>query len=232
MRYVGLVFAAALGLAACGQGAPAAGGGATVFPNLFQTAYRAEATVTSENGHVQPLVMIRDGNKQRLEFESPQGNMAVIINGDTGDQFVITSSGGQTVAVRGGAPGGLSDPGEAWAGDMATTATRTGACSGAGLSGSEWTNTTSGDTACITDDGIILSATHEGRPTWQTTSVQRGPQSPDLFVLPPGVQLMDLSAIMGPAIQAAQGGGEAQTALCEALRGQSVPANVLSRAGC
>ncbi len=79
----------------------------------------------------------------------------------------------------------------------------------------------------MTNDGIILRAQEGDRLTWEATRVQRGPQSDDLFVLPPGVQVMDLGAMMGPA---AAGAGNAQ--VCDALRGAGAPADALARAGC
>jgi hypothetical protein len=125
------------------------------------------------------------------------------------------------------------NPAEQWSADMASTATRTGSCSVAGESGSEWTRTVDEEvnTACVTDDGIILRATENGQTTWETTSVQRGPQSADLFVLPPGVQVMDMSAIAGAAAAAATGGGVTPQ-LCEQMRSAGAPADALSRAGC
>jgi hypothetical protein len=59
----------------------------------------------------------------------------------------------------------------------------------------------------VTDDGIILRATDDERVVWETTSVQRGPQSADLFVLPPGTQVMDLGnmgEMMNQALEAAK----------------------------
>jgi hypothetical protein len=48
---------------------------------------------------------------------------------------------------------------------------------------------------CLTSDGIILKQSRDGTLYWETTSIQRGPQDPSLFVLPPGVQVMDMSAM-------------------------------------
>ncbi len=55
-------------------------------------------------------------------------------------------------------------------------------------------------TACVTNDGIILEAKEGDRITWQTTSVQRGPQAAELFTVPAGVQVIDM-ADMGAAMR-------------------------------
>ena len=229
MRYAALALVSACALAACNPSAPAGGGG---FPDLAGASYRAEANVQSPDGGTMPVVMIRSGNKMRMEIASPQGQMAVINNGETGDSFVLMTSGGQTTAMQMSAID-YKNPAEEWGAEYASTATRTGSCAVAGESGSEWTRETNGEqhTACVTDDGIILRATEDGRTTWETTSVQRGPQSADLFVLPPGVQAVDMSAIAGAAASAAAQGGVTPQ-LCEQMRSAGAPADVLSRAGC
>lgn len=203
MRVAVLALVSACALAACNPSAPSGGGeqdvgspSAGLFPNLFQTAYRAEAVVTDASGATTPMVMIRDGQKLRMEMASPQGQMTIITNGDTGESFMITSAGGQTMAMRTSVD--QQDlPSANWEAELAETATRTGSCSGAGQSGSEWTSQEGGvvSTACVTDDGIILRATEGGRVVWETTRVQRGPQNPALFALPAGVQVMDLGQL-------------------------------------
>lgn len=201
MRVLAIAAISALALGACGQSGAdgqsgAAEGAGGLFPNLFQGAYRAEATVTAE-GQAIPVIMIRDGARQRIEFNSPQGQMVIVNNGDSGENFVLTSAGGRTIAMRSlGVDANLSDPAEAWSGEMGEGATRTGVCAGAGQTGVQWTHAESGDTACVTNDGIILSATENGHTVWETTSVQRGPQNPALFALPAGVQVMDLGNMM------------------------------------
>ncbi len=212
MRKAAFLAVSAALLAACNpsgqsgqEGADASGG---AFPTLNSGAYRAEANVIAEDGQTMPVVMIRDGSKLRMEMSGPQGEMVIITNPDSGEDFVITNAGGQRMAMRmtqAGAP--VSDPAEEWSGDMATNATRTGNCSVAGENGAEWTRTEEGadpQTACVTNDGIILRATDGGRTVWETTSVQRGPQSADLFTLPPGVQVMDLGNL-GAMIERARG---------------------------
>lgn len=203
MRVAVLALVSACALAACNPSAPSGGGeqsasssGGGLFPNLFQTAYRAEAVVTDANGATTPMVMIRDGQKLRMEMASPQGQMTIITNGDTGESYMITTAGGQTMAMR--TTVDQQDlPSANWEDELAETATRTGSCSAAGQSGSEWTSQEGGvvSTACVTDDGIILRATEGGRVVWETTRVQRGPQNPALFTLPAGVQVMDLGQL-------------------------------------
>lgn len=207
MRVIAVALVSALALAACGQRGPAGGeqsadaGAPGMFPNLMAATYRAEASVRDGHGGVIPVVTYRDGRKQRMEFTTGEGSSVIITNGDTGESFVMTNAGGHMMAMRLSAAntGGLKNPAEAWA--DAAAATHTGPCSGAGQSGQEWTRTEGDGTSsvCVTGDGIILTATENGSTVWETTSVQRGPQSADLFVLPPGVQVMDMSNMAGMA---------------------------------
>lgn len=215
MRNVFLALASVCVLAACNPSAPSgeqtadAGGG--LFPDLSRSAYRAEATITSQDGDTMPVVMIRDGRKMRMEVNAAQGASTIITNGDTGESFIITNQGGRTIAIRAaGLNEGLRNPVDEWQGELAQDATRTGNCTAAGESGAEWTKTTQQDgtdTVCVTEDGIILRATDDGRVVWETTSVQRGAQSADLFALPAGVQVMDLGnmgGMLSDAIEAAK----------------------------
>ena len=230
MRFVALALVSACALAACNQNGPAGGG---AFPDLNSASYRAVATVQGPDGNPIPVVMIRSGNKMRMEMASAGGDVAVVSNGEGGENFVLMTRDGQTVAMDMSAID-YSDPAEQWGADYRATATRTGTCSVAGETGSAWSRqeddgTT--NTTCVTNDGIILQATEDGRTTWETTSVQRGAQSADLFVLPPGVQVMDMSGIGGAAANAAVGGGMSPQ-LCEQMRNGGAPADVLARAGC
>jgi hypothetical protein len=229
MRFVALALVSACVLAACNQNGPAGGG---AFPDLNGASYRAEATVQGPDGSSIPVVMIRSGNKMRMEMASAQGDVAVVSNGEGGENFVLMTNAGRTVAMDMSSID-YSNPAEQWGAEYAATATRTGSCSVAGETGSAWSREADGktNTSCVTSDGIILQATEDGRTTWETTSVQRGPQSADLFVLPPGVQVMDMSAIAGAAASAAAGGGMSPQ-LCEQMRNGGAPADVLSRAGC
>jgi hypothetical protein len=203
MRSATLALVSVCVLGACNPSAPPGGAGG-LFPDLTSGSYRAEATVTNEDGSTMPIVLIRDRQKQRMEFNSAQGQSVFIVDGATGEAFSISSVGGQTMAMRMSAQGEqFTDPTREWSADLASTATRTGSCSVAGQSGAEWTRTNEGvaNVVCVTDDGIILRASEGERVVWETTSVQRGPQDASLFTLPPGVQVVDLSDL-GPAMEA------------------------------
>lgn len=218
MRIAALIVGSALALGACNPSAPvggasgvAAGGG---FPDLAGASYRAEATITGEDGQSLPLVMIRSGAKVRLEMNTGDGASTVVNNGETGEGFIITNIGGQQIAMRVtnmSDMGPLNDPAGAWNAELAATATRTGDCSGAGESGAEWTRTENGvvKAACVTADGIILRATEGGRTTWEANSIDRTPQSAALFEVPPGVEMLDLNNIPGLAegLERARGAG-------------------------
>ena len=203
MRSAALALVSVCALAACNPAAPGGAGGG-LFPDLTRGSYRAEATISNQDGSTMPVVMIRDGQKQRMEFSTPEGESTLIVNGETGEAFMVTVAGGQTMAMRmSGAGEQFTDPAKEWSADLASTATRTGACSVAGQSGAEWTRAEEGvaNTVCVTDDGIILRAREGERVVWETTSVERGPQDAALFSLPPGVQVMDLGNL-GPAMEA------------------------------
>ncbi|MGE0740362.1 MAG: hypothetical protein AB7O98_03400 [Hyphomonadaceae bacterium] len=218
MRTLILAVVSAVALAACGQGASngesvesnAADAGGGAFPNLANAAYRAEVTATGENGDSIPVVMIRDGAKMRMEFTSDDGQTTLITDGASGESFVLTNAGGNVMAIRAsGLNQGLANPTDVWGGELAERATRTGTCSVAGENGSEWTEANGTDTACVTDDGIILRATDDGRTVWEATSVSRGPQDAALFQLPEGVRVMDLGnvgAAMNDALARAKAG--------------------------
>lgn len=213
MRRMILAVVSACALAACNPSAPAGeqaaeGAGGGVFPDLNATAFRAEATLTHTDGSTMPVVMIRDGRKMRMEVNAPQGAAIIITNGDTGESFVITNQGGRQIAIRADSLGqGFENPIDEWQGDLAQNATRTGNCTVAGETGAEWTKTTEADgtdTVCVTEDGVILRATDDGRVAWETTSVQRGPQAATLFTLPEGVQTLDLGNALNQAMEAAK----------------------------
>lgn len=203
MRSAFLALVSVCALAACNPSAPsgenAAPSVSDVFPNLTSAAYRAEATITREGQNI-PVVMIRDGQKLRMEINAPQGQSTMITNAETGESFIIATAMGQTHAMRLQQQDN-EDPAADWQGEMGA-ATRTGSCSVAGENGAEWTREENGapQTACVTSDGIILRATEGGQTVWETTSVQRGPQSAELFTLPPGVQVIDLNN-MGAAME-------------------------------
>ncbi len=217
MRRAILAVVSVFALAACNPAAPAddsAGNGANgggLFPDVSHAAYRAEATLSSAQHGSMPVVMIRDGSNIRMEFSSEDSPSTFIANGTTGESYIITTQGGRTMAIRAsGMSDGITDPTANWQGELAQNSTRTGNCSVAGENGAEWTKTTpedGTDTVCVTEDGIILRATDDGAVVWETTSVQRGPQSAELFTLPAGVEAMDLGnmgAAMSQALEAAK----------------------------
>lgn len=159
--------------------------------------------------------MIRDGRNMRMEISSAEGASTIITNGDTGESFILSNQDGRMMAIRAsGLNQGFTNPVDQWHGELSQTATRTGSCSAAGESGAEWTTTTpedGADTVCVTEDGIILRATDDGRVVWETTRVQRGAQSADLFTSPPGTQVVDLGnmgAMMNEALEAAKQRGD------------------------
>lgn len=205
MRYAAFALVAVLAIAACNPSAPSPQQteqhADAAFPNLINASYRAEATITGEDGRSVPMVMIRSGPKMRMEISAAQGASTIVSNGDTGESFVITNVGGRTMAMRITDMDQFKDPAAAWSAELATNATRSGACAFAGENGSEWTRTEDGavKTACVTEDGILLRATDAGRTVWETTSVERGAQGPELFEVPAGVQVLDLNNMRGMA---------------------------------
>lgn len=215
MRRSILAVVSVCALAACNPSAPAGqsadSGGGGLFPDLNRTAYRAEATVNNQDGTTIPIVMIRDGRNMRMEVNAGDAPSTIITNGDTGESYIITTQGGRQYAIRAsGLNQAMTNPIDEWQGDLAQSATRTGNCSVAGENGAEWTKTTpedGTDTVCVTEDGVILRVTDDGRVAWETTSVQRGAQSASLFTLPEGVQAMDLGNMgnaMNQALEAAK----------------------------
>lgn len=207
MRRLVVMSAALIALAACGQQSPTpeaetGGGLADAFPNVLQASYRAEANVRGPDGATIPVVMIRSGNKLRMEMTTPQGAQTIIVNPDANESYVIAEARGMRMAMRTDASQ-VPDASQAWSGDLAANATRTGTCSVAGESGSEWSRQEADgtNTACVTNDGIILRATQNGETTWETTSVSRGAQDASLFTLPPGVQTMDVNSMAAQAME-------------------------------
>jgi hypothetical protein len=84
----------------------------------------------------------------------------------------------------------------AWQALGEENARSTGRCEVAGEDGREWTPREAPApgverTACITEDGIVLRITENGRALWEATSLQRGQQDAALFGVPPGYQLID-----------------------------------------
>lgn len=170
------------------------------FPSLINASYRAEGTILADDGRTMPVVTIRDGRKFRMELASGEGDIVIINNPDAGETLSIINRGGQRVAMR-HASSLVRDPSEYWNAEVVQSATLVGPCSGAGEQGREWSRQEDGvaQTACVTQDGIILYAAKGGVRSWETTKVERGPQSADLFTAPPGIQVMDLNNIPGMA---------------------------------
>jgi len=87
----------------------------------------------------------------------------------------------------------------AWSALGGDNARHVGRCEVAGERGNEWAprqETTGVErVACITDDGIVLRITENGRALWQATSLQRGEQDAALFGVPAGYQLIDPQAV-------------------------------------
>jgi hypothetical protein len=197
MRVAAFAILAAVTVSACGQGGSGGGDSApasSIFPNLFQTAYRTEANIRNpQTGEMSPIVMIRDGQKMRMEINSPEGQMVIISNGDTGESLIISQAQGRQFAMR-QTDTGVESPEEAWGAELAATATFAGPCVHIGETGAEWRRTDEqGENAtCVTGDGIILWSALNGDRTWEATSVSRGPQPAELFAAPPGVEVMDL----------------------------------------
>jgi len=200
MRRLGLAALAMAVLAACNPSTPSSdsgGGGAAVFPNLFQASYRAEATITRpDSGQTMLVVIIRSGQKVRMEMNGPQGAMVIVSNPEANATFSIVNAGGRQMALQVSSDE-VTDPNQDWTGEAGTTFV--GPCTVGGESGNEWSRAT-GDvtsTGCVTQDGIILRATSNGQTTWETTSISRGPQDASLFTLPAGVQVMNLNNLGG-----------------------------------
>lgn len=175
---------------------------AAEFPQLFQTPFRAEANVfDGDAGMIRPLVIIRDGAKLRVELASDEGQQVFIINPEAGLTLLIGSLNGRTMAIS--VPTDMvPDISEGLHTKMTDTAAdvaRVGPCERAGATGNEWrhTDATSGDveTACVTDDGILLAVVQGGNTVWETTNLVRGPQDDALFQAPEGVQVSEIGAV-------------------------------------
>lgn len=87
----------------------------------------------------------------------------------------------------------------AWAALGGDNARHVGRCNVAGEAGHEWRPREAPApgierVACITEDGIVLRVSEDGRVLWEATSLQRGAQDAALFGVPPGYQLIDPQA--------------------------------------
>ncbi len=213
MRTILLAGTFVLALAATGCGARTEGAGSapaveqSVFPNLFQTAYRAEANVRMGEAETMPVVMYRSGGKMRMEMNRPEGQAIMISDPEASQAFMISEMGGRRMALRIALDEAMRrDALAAWTTE-GRAPTRVGSCSAAGESGVEWslapTETDAAvRTACVSADGVLLRATEDGATTWEATSIVRGPQDAALFAPPPDVPVTDLSAGVPAAIAA------------------------------
>lgn len=201
MRIAALALVSALALAACNPSPPAGSGADAAGQDGFPTttaSYRADATLTDpSSGQSVQAVQYRDGANVRMEMPG----MITILNSGTREAFSITDMEGRRVAMR--LPfDTISQSTQVFQADPGSL-TRGGSCSGAGESGTEWTHVDPDGkqtSSCVTADGILLRAAADGRTAWETTRVERGPQNADLFVLPAGVEVVDLGDL-GAAMQ-------------------------------
>ena len=201
--------ATALALGACGQPATSEGEASdapltsATMPEMFQTSFRLEAiTRDADSGRTTPIAWASDGGKMRIEVEAGGGEQVFITDPEAGRSIAITNQNGQTMAFAISSDqvpdvaGNVNAQFQEGAGD----AVRVGPCSHAGESGTEWRKEgdDEGNSACITDDGILLLVKDDGETVWETTSLERGPQDPALFAPPPGVRVMDVRNMLGP----------------------------------
>lgn len=223
MRSAVLALATVCLLAACNQNNAQAPGGASStaaapsssggLPTGSGAPYRADMTMTV-GGHSSPAIMYRSGANSRTEMDTPAGHTIMIMNGDTHTGYSIMNIMGRTIANRIDIS---SNPVPTdWKPEDVAAATRVGPCSAAGETGTEFTRTS--DTpqgqgtwgGCVTNDGIMLRTSVNGQTIMEATRIQRGPQDPSLFQLPPGVTAHDMSgsaSAMRDAIAAAQAKG-------------------------
>ena len=153
-------------------------------------------------------VSYHDGGKICTEMNGPMGSTVMVVNNDTHEGFTLAHVMGRTIATRidltqQAARPVSQDQVAQWRADMANRAHQIGACAAAGENGTEWEMAApagSADTAaeqrsmCVTRDGIMLQMKMNGAVVFNTTAIQRGPQDPNLFVLPPGVQFTTVHA--------------------------------------
>lgn len=223
MRRAVLALAAVCLLAACNQNNAQAPGGASSsaapnssaggLPTGNGAPYRADMTMTA-GGHSMPAIMYRSGANSRTEMDTPAGHTIMIMNGDTHTGYSIMQIMGRTVATRIDIS---SNPVPTdWKPEDVAAATRVGPCSAAGETGTEYTRTSQTPQGqgtwggCMTSDGILLRTTVNGQTIMEATRIQRGPQDPSLFQLPPGVEAHDVGGAgqaMRDAIAAAQAKG-------------------------
>ncbi len=167
------------------------------FPQLYQTAYRAEIRVMSANESA-TFVFYRDGENFRFESEGGgQGPAAFLHRAESDETYMLMQRGGKTMAMRipAGSDMAPKAPEAGWA-DRADV-TPGGPCEAAGERGREFSSNADGKmvTACVTKDGIPLWSAVDGARVFEAVSVARGPQAESLFRLPDDAAIMDLPAI-------------------------------------
>jgi hypothetical protein len=146
-------------------------------------------------------------------MDTPAGHNITIMNGDTHEAYTIMQTAGRTLAYRMDISSSSSSPVPTdWRPEDVAAATQVGPCSAAGETGTEYTRTTDRGSygACVTSDGIMLITKVNGATVMEATRIQRGPQDPSLFQLPPGVEAHDMGnagQMMRDAIAAAQAKG-------------------------
>lgn len=207
-------------LAACGQNAQAPDSSSAApstsssdaAPSGGGSPYRAEMTMTV-GGRSMPAVLYRSGASSRQEMDTPAGHNVTIMNGDTHEAYTIMQVMGRTVAYRMDMsnPTGNQMPTN-WNPEDVAASTQVGPCSAAGENGTEYTRTTDHGSwgGCVTSDGIMLRTKVNGATVMEATRIQRGPQDPSLFQLPPGVEAREMGNagdMMRDAIAAAQAKG-------------------------
>jgi hypothetical protein len=176
------------------------------MPSLFQAAYRAEVIVTDrESRRETPVVVQRDAAKLRAEFARDGRTIVLIRNPDQGRLFVVGELAGQRIALRGGAgEHRIPDAAAAWE-EARAEAAAAGPCVAVGETGILWLR--GEERACVSADGVLLSAERGGLMVWRTTALARGPQDAAAFAPPTGVPLIDVSGGGGLFDQALSGLG-------------------------
>jgi hypothetical protein len=196
-----------------GAAAPAGAGGG--FPIANNVSFRQEGTMTV-GGQSIPQVTYHDGAKVRTEMNGPMGQMIMVVNNDTHEGFQLANVMGRQIATRMDLSQQSANPVSRdqitqMRADMAKRAHQIGTCSAAGETGTDWEMTppegvdtgTDQRSMCVTSDGIMLQMKINGQVMFNTTSIQRGPQDPSLFVPPAGVHFTEVHAPSQTQINAA-----------------------------
>jgi hypothetical protein len=135
---------------------------------------------------VASVVEYQDGLKTRMEATRHDGGLTVVINNEeTNEHLTIgTLPTGELYALRRAA-----DPNDdaAWYVQGPGGPTAVGPCqSGDGVeNGTAWT-LGEGELSCVSHDGIVMMQGTSSSISRSLSNIQRGPQDPALFALPPG----------------------------------------------